>query len=153
MANTYTQIYLQFVFSVKYRDAVINNEWKDELYKYITGIVKNNNHKMICINGIPDHIHILVGLNPVQSISNLLQDIKGNSSKWINEKRLVKGKFEWQEGYGAFSYSQSQIKDIVAYIENQEEHHKKKSFNEEYLDFLKKFEVSYDEKFTFKELI
>jgi REP element-mobilizing transposase RayT len=107
---------------------------------------------MICINGMSDHIHILVGLNPAQSISNLLQDIKGSSSKWINQKRLVKGRFEWQEGYGAFSYSQSQIKDVIAYIENQEEHHKKRSFNEEYLDFLKKFEVSYDEKFTFKEL-
>jgi REP element-mobilizing transposase RayT len=94
MANTYTQIYLQFVFSVKYRDAVINKNWRDELYKYISGIVKNNHHKMICINGMPDHIHILVGLNPAQSISNLLQDIKGNSSKWINERKFVKGKFE-----------------------------------------------------------
>lgn len=152
MANTYSQIYIQFVFSVKSRDAIIHKDWKDELYKYISGIVKNNNHKMICINGMPDHIHILVGLYPAQSISNLLQDIKGSSSKWINQKRLVKGRFEWQEGYGAFSYSQSQIKDVIAYIENQEEHHKKRSFNEEYIDFLKKFEVSYDEKFTFKEL-
>jgi putative transposase len=153
MANTYSQIYIQFVFSVKYRNAVVHSDWKTELFKYITGIVKNNGHLMICINGMPDHIHILIGMNPKQSVSNLLQDIKVSSSKWINEKRFVKGKFECQEGYGAFSYSQSQIKDVIAYIENQEDQHKKKSFKEEYTDFLKKFEVDYDEKFTFKELI
>ncbi len=152
MANTYSQIYLQFVFSVKHRDSTIHKDWKDELYKYITGIVQKNNHKLICINGMPDHIHIFIGIKPSQSISDLLRDIKANSSKWINEKRFVKGKFEWQEGYGAFSYSQSQIKDVIAYIENQEEHHKKKSFKEEYIDFLEKFEVAYDEKFIFKEL-
>jgi len=153
MANTYSQIYIQFVFSVKYRDAVIMAVWKDELYKYITGIVKNNGHLMIIINGMPDHVHILIGLNPKQSISTLLQYIKGSSSKWINERKFVKGKFEWQEGYGAFSYSQSQIKDVVAYIETQEDHHKKKSFKQEYIDLLEKFEVKYEEKFTFKELI
>ncbi|MEO6301527.1 MAG: IS200/IS605 family transposase [Bacteroidia bacterium] len=152
MANTYSQIYIQFIFSVKYRDGVIHKSWKDELYKYITGIVKNNGHKMICINGMPDHIHILIGVKPSQSISELLKDIKANSSKWINEKRFVKGKFEWQEGYGAFSYSQSQLKDVIAYIENQEDHHKKKNFKEEYIDFLEKFEVTYEEKFIFKEL-
>ncbi|MBA3682771.1 MAG: IS200/IS605 family transposase [Bacteroidetes bacterium] len=153
MANTYSQIYLQFVFSVKYRDSVIHKDWKNELYKYVTGIIKNNNHKLISINGMPDHIHILVCMKPTQSISDLLQDIKGNSSKWINEKGFVKRKFEWQEGYGAFSYGQSQIKDVIAYIEAQEEHHKKKSFKEEYIDFLKIFEITYDEKFIFKQLI
>ena len=102
---------------------------------------------------MPDHIHILVGMRPTQSISDLLQDIKGGSSKWINDKKLVKGKFEWQEGYGAFSYSKSQLKDVIAYIENQEEHHKKKSFRDEYLEFLKKFEIEYNEKYIFKDLI
>jgi REP element-mobilizing transposase RayT len=118
MANTYSQIYIQFVFSVKYRDAVIMPVWKDELYKYVTGIVKNNGHLMISINGMPDHIHILIGMNPKQSVSTLLQDIKGSSSKWINERKFVKGKFEWQEGYGAFSYSQTQVKEVIAYIED-----------------------------------
>ena len=153
MANTYTQIHIQFIFAVKYRDGVIRSSWKDELYKYITGIAKNNNHKLICINGTSDHIHILVGLRPTQSISDLLQDIKGNSSKWINEKKFTKTKFEWQEGYGAFSYGKSQVKDVITYIENQEQRHQKKTFKEEYLDFLKKFEIDYDEKYIFKELI
>ncbi len=153
MANTYTQIHIQFVFAVKYRDGVIHASWKDELYKYITGVVQNNKHKMICINGMPDHIHIFIGVRPTQSISDLMQDVKGNSSKWINEKNFVKGKFEWQEGYGAFSYSKSQMKDVIKYIENQEQHHQKKTFREEYIEFLQKFEIEYDEKYIFKELI
>jgi putative transposase len=153
MANTYTQIHVQFIFAIKYRCGIIQKSWKDELYKYITGIVKNNKHKLISINGMPDHIHILVGMRPTQSVSDLLKDIKGDSSKWINAKKFVNGKFEWQEGYGAFSYGKSQIKDVIAYIENQELHHKKKTFLEEYLEFLQKFEVDYDEKFIFKELL
>lgn len=124
--------------------------WKDELYKYITGIVQNNNHKLVAINGMPDHIHILIGMRPTQSVSDLLQDIKGSSSKWINEKKFLKNKFEWQEGFGAFSYGKSQIKDVITYIENQEEHHKKRTFREEYLAFLEKFEVEYDERYIFK---
>src|SRR4051812_1203338 len=110
MSNSYTKIHLQFIFAVKYRNAVIHSSWRDELYKYITGVVQNNSHKMISINGMPDHIHMLVGVRPVQSVSDLLQDIKGNSSKWINQKQFLKSKFEWQEGYGAFSYGKSQIK-------------------------------------------
>lgn len=153
MANTYTQLYIQFVFAVKHRNGLIANSWKDELYKYITGIVQNNKHKMIAINGMPDHIHILVGLHPTQSISSLLQDIKGNSSKWINDKKFVQGKFEWQEGYGAFSYGKSQVKDIIQYIENQEMHHARTTFRDEYMDFLKKFEIHYNEQFIFKDLI
>lgn len=153
MPNTYTQIHIHFVFAVKFREGVITSSRKDELYKYITGIVQNNNHKLICINGMPDHIHILIGMRPTQSISDLLQDIKGGSSKWINEKKLIKGKFEWLEGYGAFSYGKSQVKDVIEYIENQEQHHEKKTFKEEYLDFLKKFEIDYEEKYIFKELI
>jgi putative transposase len=153
MANTYTQIYLHFVFAVKYRAGMIQIKWRDELYKYITGIVQNNNHKLIAINGMPDHIHLLIGMRPIQSVSDLLQDIKGGSSKWINEKKFLKTKFEWQEGFGAFSYGKSQVKGVISYIENQEEHHKKKTFREEYLAFLDKFEVEYDERFIFKELI
>jgi putative transposase len=153
MPNTYTQVHIHFIFSVKYRDGIIQPSWKNELYKYITGIVHKNNHKLISINGMPDHVHILIGMRPTQSMSDLLQDIKGNSSKWMNEKKFLKTKFEWQEGYGAFSYSKSQIKDVIAYIENQEQHHNKKTFKEEYLEFLQKFEVEYDEKYIFKELI
>ena len=153
MANAYTQVHIQFVFAVKYRNAVIDSSWKDELYKYITGIIQNNKHKLISINGMPDHLHILIGMRPTQSISDLLQDIKGSSSKWINEKKFLKSKFEWQEGYGAFSYGKSQIQSVIDYIENQEKHHQKKSFQEEYIDFLNLFEIEYDERYTFKELI
>jgi putative transposase len=153
MANTYTQIHLQFVFVVKYRAGVIDPSWKDELYKYITGIIQNNGHKLICINGMPDHVHVLVGMRPTQSVSDLLKDIKTNSSKWINEKRLTKQKFEWQEGYGAFAYSKSHVKNVIAYIENQEEHHKKKTFKEEYINLLNSLEIDYDEQFIFKDLL
>lgn len=153
MANTYTQIHLQFVFAVKYRAGVIDPSWKDELHKYTTGIIQNNGHKLICINGMPDHVHVLVGMRPTQSVSDLLKDIKANSSKWINEKRLTKQKFEWQEGYGAFAYSKSQIKNVIAYIENQEEHHKKKTFKEEYINLLNSLEIEYDEQFIFKDLL
>jgi len=153
MSNTFTQIHLHFVFAVKNRDSIINALWKDELYKYITGIIQNNNHKLICINGMADHVHILAGVRPTQSVSDLMQDIKGSSSKWINEKRLVKGKFEWQEGYGAFSYGKSQIKEVISYIENQEQHHRKRSFIEEYRDFLTAFEITFDERYIFKDLI
>jgi len=153
MTNTYTQIHIQFVFAVKYRKGLIGEEWKDELYKYITGIIKNNKHKLLIINGMPDHIHILIGMRPTQSVSDLMQDIKGDSSKWINGKKFMKEKFEWQEGYGAFSYGKSQIKNVISYIENQEKHHRKKTFKEEYIEFLQKFEIDYNEQFIFKDLI
>lgn len=153
MANTYTQIHIHFVFSVKYREGIIANSWKEELYKYIAGIIKTNNHKLLAINGMPDHIHILIGVRPSQSVSDLMQDIKGSSSKWINEKKFLKSKFEWQEGYGAFSYSKSQVNRVIDYIKNQETHHQTKSFKEEYIDFLKMFEIDFDEKYIFKEPI
>lgn len=153
MAKTYTQIHIHFVFAVKHRNAVIQPSWKKELYKYITGIIQNNNHKLLAINGVSDHIHILIGIRPAQSISELMKIVKQNSSKWINENKLTETHFEWQEGYGAFSYSKSQIKAVVNYIENQELHHKKKTFRDEYKNFLEKFEIDYDEKFIFKELI
>lgn len=151
MANTYTQIHLQLVFAVKHRNGLIHSSFKDELYQYIAGIIKHNNHKLLAINGMSDHIHIFIGMRPTQSLSDLLQDIKGNSSKWINEKKFLKVKFEWQEGYGAFSYSKSQVSAVIDYIKNQEQHHALKTFREEYLEFLKLFEVDYDERYIFNE--
>lgn len=151
--NTYTQIHIQLVFAVKYKQALIGKQWKDELYKYITGIVQNNRHKMICINGMPDHLHVFIGLRPHQAISDLVKDIKSNSSKWINEKKFLPIRFEWQDSFGAFSYGKSQIENVIQYINNQESHHKKESFREEYLNFLQKFEVEFNEKYIFKDLI
>ena len=153
MPNTYTQIHVQFVFAVKYRAALIQPLWKDELYKYATGIIQKNNHKLIAINGMSDHVHILIGIRPTQSISDLMQEVKGCSAKWINEKGFTKNKFEWQEGYGAFSYGKSQVNEVVKYINNQDVHHRKITFRDEYLSFLKKFEIDYDERFIFKDLI
>jgi len=150
MANTYTQIHIHAVFTVQNRECLISNSWKDELYKYISGIVQNNKHKLLAINGMPDHIHILFGFRPSQSLSDLVQDIKGNSSKWINEKRYLKGKFFWQEGYGAFSYSKADLPAVVDYVNNQTLHHKRKSFSEEYIEILKEFEIEYDDRYVFK---
>ena len=150
MANTYTQIHIQTVFAVQNRRSLIQKEWKDELYQYITGIITNHKHKLLKIGGVADHIHILFGMRPTQSLSNLMQDIKESSSLWINEKRFVKGKFSWQEGYGAFSYGKSQIDSVVKYIQRQEYHHKKRSFQEEYLEFLRLFDIEYDERYILK---
>lgn len=150
MANTYTQIHIQAVFAVQNRDCIIRNSWKEELYKYIGGIVQSNNHKILSINGMPDHIHILFGLRPSQSIADLIQDVKGSSSKWINDKKFLHGKFSWQEGYGAFSYSKSEVPTIIQYIINQTNRHKRKTFSEEYYDLLKEFEVDFDDRYIFK---
>ncbi len=152
MPNTYTQIHLHFVFAVKYRQALIQQEWKERLYQYITSIVQHFGHKMLVINGMPDHVHLLIGFRPEQSISELMQDVKASSSKWINEKNLTIGKFAWQEGYGAFSYSKSQVPGLIEYIRNQEEHHRKKTFQEEYLNILERLEIPYDPKYIFKNL-
>lgn len=152
MANTFTQIYIQFVFAVQNRISLIHNEWKDELHKYVTGIVQKNKHKLIAINGVANHIHIFVGYKPHQLIPELMQDVKGSSSKWINEKKFVKGKFSWQESYGAFSYSHSQIDQVVKYINNQEQHHKKRTFREEYIELLKKFNIPFDEKYILRDI-
>ena len=152
MANTFTQIYLHLIFAVQNRASLIQQTWKDELYKYITGIIQNNRHKVIAINGIPNHIHILVGYKPHQLIPDLLQDIKGSSSKWINNKRFVRGKFNLQEGYGAFSYSHSQIDDVVRYIKNQEQHHKKKTFKEEYIKLLERFNIAYNDIYILQDI-
>jgi putative transposase len=153
MSNTYSQIYIHVVFAVKHRSNLIDKLWKDDLYKYITGIVTNKQHKLIIINGMPDHLHIFIGLNPVQSISSLMQDVKSSSSKWINESGFLQTKFEWQAGFGAFSYSKSDIASVCKYIENQEKHHQKETFISEYREILKKLEVNFDDRYIFQELI
>ena len=152
MANTYTQIYIHIVFSVKGRQSLIKQSWKDELFKYICGIVNAKKQKVYAIGGIADHIHILVSIKPDVALSDIVRDIKANSSKWINERRLIEGKFQWQEGFGAFSSAQSQLAKIIKYINNQERHHEIRSFKEEYLELLQKFEIVYDEKFIFADV-
>ena len=152
MANTYTQIHIHAVFAVQNRDCIIRDTWKDELYKYITGIIKNNQHKPLAINGMPDHIHVLFGMRPSQSLSDLMQDIKGSSSKWINEKKFTKYRFSWQEGFGAFSYSKSQLSNVIVYINNQKEHHRIKTFIEEYKELLQEFNIDYDDRYIFKPI-
>jgi len=151
MPNTYTQIHIQAIFGVKKRLALIQPTWEDRLFKYITGIVQTNQHKLLAINGMPDHVHVFFGMRPHQSLSDLLQDIKGSSSAWINEKEFLKSHFEWQSGYGAFSYSKSQVPNVIAYIQNQKIHHRRVSFVDEYKEFLKEFEIEYDERYIFKE--
>lgn len=150
MANTFTQIHIQTVFSVQDRNCIFHKSFKNELYQYITGIIQNNGHKLLAINGMLDHVHVFLGMRPNQSLSDLMQDVKGDSSKWINKKGFNPGRFSWQEGYGAFSYSKSQVNNVIDYIMNQEKHHHKKSFIEEYLEFLEKFEVPFDERYIFK---
>ncbi len=152
MPNTYTQILIQYVFAVKHREAVIKDDIRIPLEKYISGIISNNKHKLLAIYCMPDHCHILVGLNPSQSLSDLARDIKSNSTKWLNENKYTEYKFQWQEGYGAFSYAKSQLDTVVNYILNQPEHHYKKTFKEEYLDFLLKFNIQYDSKYLFNWL-
>ena len=151
MSNTYTQLHIQFVFAVKYRAGLIHSSWKEQLHQFITGIFQNNEHKMLQINSMPDHIHILTGIRPHQSISSIIQNVKAESSRWINDNRLTSYKFAWQEGYGAFSYSKSHLPDVIRYIQRQEEHHRKKTFLQEYLAFLNAFEIEYDERYIFKE--
>ena len=152
MANTYCQIYVHFVFAVQNRMGLIGQAWKDDLYKYITGIIGNKGHKLMAIGGVSDHIHILVSMSPTQSISDLMADVKRSSSLWINERKLVPGKFSWQSGYGAFTYSKQQIPNVANYIANQEDHHKTKNFREEYEILLKDFGIEYDERYIFHEL-
>lgn len=152
MAGTYSQIYIQIVFAVKGRQNLIGKEWQEELNKYISGIITNQGHKSMIVNGVSDHIHVFVGLKPSMAISDLVRDIKNNSSNFINDKKLVSGKFSWQEGYGAFSYAQSQVKAVYNYILNQEAHHKKKTFKDEYHDFIEEFEIDYNEKYLFEWL-
>lgn len=150
MAGTYSQIYIQIVFAVKGRENQISKKWKDELNKYIAGIIKGKGQKSIIVNGMRDHIHAFIGLSPSMAIADLARDMKNNSSNFINDSKWVKGKFSWQKGYGAFSYSHSHIERVYNYIKNQEEHHKKKTFREEYMELLEKFEIEYNEKYLFE---
>lgn len=150
MANTYTQIYLHVVFAVEGRQNLIKPEHNDELQKYITGIVSGQKQKLIAINNMPDHLHLLVGMRPDLSLSDLVRDVKACSSKFIKEKRWVAGRFSWQEGFGAFSYSRSQLGAVIRYIESQQKHHAMKSFREEYVELLEKFGVDYDPRYIFK---
>lgn len=149
MANVYTQIYLQLVFSPMGHENVIPQKHKEELQKYTTGIIQKRKHKLLAVNFMTDHVHILIGYNPSQPLPDLVRDIKANSSKFINEKKWIPGRFQWQEGYGVFSYSRSQIDDVIKYISSQEEHHKRVSFKEEYIKLLEKFGVDYDPKYLF----
>lgn len=149
MAGTYHKIYIQYIFAVKGRGNLLQKTWRKELFKYMSGIIKGKDQKSIIVNGVADHVHVFVGLNPSMRISDLVRDIKNNSSNYINENRFVEGKFSWQDGYGVCSYGQSQIQNVYKYIENQEEHHRKRSFKEEYLDFLQKFEIQHDGKYLF----
>ena len=149
MPNSYTQIYIHIVIVVKFRDALLRTPFRIKLQKYITGIIQNRGHKLIVINGMPDHVHILIGYNPAQGLADLVRDIKSNSTKMINEERWFKVKFQWQGGYGAFSYSKSEIGRVIKYIEKQQEHHSVKSFKKEYLEFLEEYDIEYEEKYLF----
>jgi REP element-mobilizing transposase RayT len=153
MANTYHQVYIQAVFAVKYRNAVIDKSWRPALLGVIGNLINETGCKTIIVNGVEDHIHCFVGLKPAVSISELMKTVKAKSSKYVNDNKLTKHRFEWQEGYGVFSYSQSHIDNVYQYIVNQEEHHKKQTFKVEYLDFLEKFKVAYDEQYIFEELV
>ncbi|HOK61729.1 IS200/IS605 family transposase [Tenuifilum osseticum] len=150
MPGTFSQIYIQIIFAVKGRGSLIYSDWEERLYQYITGIVRGKEQKMIAINGMPDHIHIFIGMKPSCCLSDLVREIKKASNEFINENKLSNFRFSWQEGYGAFSYSHSQIDNVVKYIMNQKQHHRKVSFREEYVDFLKKFEIEHDDKFLFE---
>ncbi len=149
MADTYTQLYIHLIFAVKGRQSIIPKQHKEELHKYITGIIDSKNQTIIQINSMPDHVHILVGITPDIAISDLVRDIKANSSKFINRQRWRAGRFEWQEGFAAFSYAHSQLNTVARYIRNQETHHARQTFREEYIAFLKRFDVPYNPKYVF----
>jgi len=150
MPNTYSKLYAQIIFTVKGRSNFIQNEWKTELYKYVAGIVNGKSQKLYSIGGMPDHIHLLIGYSPSISVSDLIRDIKSNSSAFINRKMFIDKKFRWQSGFGAFSYGKSQISDVIRYIENQQEHHKHRTFREEYIQLLKNFDVDFDSDYLFE---
>ncbi|TRX09744.1 IS200/IS605 family transposase [Flavobacterium gawalongense] len=150
MSGTFSQIYIQIVFAVKGRQSLINNSWEEELYKYITGIVQNKGQKMLAINGMPDHIHIFIGMKPSCCLSDLVREVKKSSNEFINDKKFCSRTFSWQEGYGVFSYSHSALDNVIAYIMNQKQHHHVKTFKEEYLKMLKKFEIEFKDEYLFE---
>jgi putative transposase len=147
--GNFTQMYFHLVFAVKRREAVLNIDIRKRVFEYMSGIITAMNHKSIIVNGVSDHVHILIGLNPSISISDTVHDIKRSSSLLINKENLCRGKFAWQEGYGGFTYSRSQLQNVYNYIQNQEEHHKKSTFKAEYVQFLKKYEIDFDDRFLF----
>ncbi len=149
MSGSFSQIYLQIIFAVKNRQNLLHESWRQEIFKYMAGIIKEKKQKPIIVNGVSDHVHLFVGLKPSMCISDLVRDIKSNTTNFINEKKILRNKFSWQEGYGVFSYAHSQINTVYHYVENQKEHHRKKSFREEYIDFLEKFQIEYKEKYLF----
>ena len=149
MAGTYSQIYIQVVFAVKGRENLLQKEWRDEVFKYMSGIIKNKGQKPIIVNGVSDHVHVFIGLKPSMALSDLVRDVKNNSTNFINDHSWIKGKFSWQEGYGAFSYSHSQIANVYNYILNQEQHHARQTFKDEHLDFLTKYQIEHDVKYLF----
>ena len=148
--STYSQIYIQVVFAVKNRKSLIEPTWEEQLYKYITGIITNKGQKLLAINGIPNHIHILIGMKPSCCLSDLVREIKKSTTSWIRGSKLCEYKFEWQQGFGAFSYSPSDLNSVISYIQKQKEHHKKKSFKDEYLILLKEFQVRYNDAYLFE---
>ena len=150
MANTYSQIYIQTVFAVENRQSLITPDFKEDLHKYINGIINNQGQKLIAINSMPDHVHILIGLKPAMALADLVREIKADSTNFINERKLLHGRFNWQEGYGAFSYGHSQLNTIIRYIQTQEKHHQRRSFKDEYLALLRKFDIGFEEKYVFK---
>jgi REP element-mobilizing transposase RayT len=150
MANSFSQIYIQIVFAVEHRNALISSEWEVELHKYITGIVQNKGQKMLAINGMHDHIHIFIGMKPSCCLSDLVREIKKSSHDFIKDKKFSKNNFNWQEGFGAFSYNHSAIDSVISYVMNQKEHHKKQNFREEFIDLLNKFQIEYSEEYLFK---
>lgn len=152
MANTYTQLYVHYVFAVQNRLCLINNKWQDNLYRYMSGIIDQQGHKLYVINGMNDHIHLLISMTPKQAPSDLIYHLKRSSSLWINQNRLSVGKFSWQEGFGAFSLGKSQLQEKIKYIEEQQQHHLKTSFREEYLQFLKENDIEFDERYIFKPI-
>ena len=153
MANSYHQIYIQAVFVVKYRDAVIEKSWRPKLLGVIGQLINETGCKTILVNGVEDHVHCFFGLKPSVSLSDVMQAVKGRSSKFINDQGLIPVRFEWQEGYGAFSYSHSHVDKVYRYIENQDAHHQTQDFNSEYLGYLNKFEIPYDERYLFHSLV
>ncbi|QGY43209.1 IS200/IS605 family transposase [Maribellus comscasis] len=150
MADTFTQIYIQIVFAVQNRNAQIHRDWEEELFKYITGIVQNKGQKMLAINGTSNHIHFFIGMKPTCCLSDLVREVKKSSDAMVKGKGFTSKKFKWQEGFGAFSYSHSQLGNVIHYIENQKEHHRKKTFEEEYLAFLKAFEIEFRDEYLFQ---
>ncbi len=149
MAGTYSQIYIQIVFAVKGRQNLLHKDWREDVFKYMCGIITNKGHKPIIVNGVEDHVHAFIGLKPAMALSDLVRDVKNNSSNFINDHHWIRGKFCWQEGYGAFSYSSSQVPNVYNYILKQEQHHSKQVFKDEYLDLLRKFEIEYDGRYVF----